>query len=253
MTDGLPVLDWRAFRQHKRGNAAEDYEDAFAGDPATGRFAVADGASEASFAGPWARALAEAFVSTPGKPWQQLDWLAPPRKKWATQVDALALPWYAESKRDDGAFATLLGLVLQPPRGDGPGAWRALAVGDACLFHVRNDRFLTSFPLTGAAEFGNSPRLVCSRAMAGREAEYETARGRWRPEDRFLLMTDALAQWFLEQADRGREPITTIACLLAETDPEAAFPAWVEERRKADGLRNDDVTLLVIDIKGTAP
>jgi len=42
---------WRALGLPKRGHSAEEYEDAFAGDPKVGRFAVADGASESSFAG----------------------------------------------------------------------------------------------------------------------------------------------------------------------------------------------------------
>ena len=31
--------------------------------------------------------------------------------------------------------------------------------------------------------------------------------------------------------------------------PEEAFGAWVEELRSHDGLRNDDVTLLVVDFQ----
>src|SRR5262249_58048077 len=101
---------WHAFHLPKRGNAAEEYEDALAADPATGRFAVADGASESSFAASWARLLVEGFVGTVGKPWQNLDWLDPLRQRWADEVDGLSLPWYAEAKREEGAFATLLGL-----------------------------------------------------------------------------------------------------------------------------------------------
>ena len=59
-------------------------------------------------------------------------------------------------------------------------------------------------------------------------------------------MTDALAQWFLHEVEAGGEAASQIAGVLAEPDPQAAFPGWVETRRAA-GLRNDDVTLLVID------
>ena len=34
-----------------------------------------------------------------------------------------------------------------------PRTWRALAVGDSCLFRVRQGRLLRPFPLAGAAEF----------------------------------------------------------------------------------------------------
>jgi hypothetical protein len=38
-----------------------------------------------------------------------------------------------------------------------------------------------------------------------------------------------------------------VAGLLAVADPEAAFVAWVAGRR-GQGLRNDDVTLLIVDL-----
>jgi hypothetical protein len=240
---------WRGFRLSKRGTADDDYEDAFAGDPHAGRFAVADGASEASFAGLWARALAGGFVNAPGKPWLDLDWLTPLRQEWATQVDALPLPWYAEEKREQGAFATLLGLVLRPPRPGQLGTWRALAVGDSCLVHARGERFLTSFPLTESAEFGTRPALLGSRPPpADRPPPCEHAHGRWHPGDRFLLMTDALAQWFLHEGEKNRRPLEAVEELLAEAAPEEAFAGWVDLRRDHAALRNDDVTLVVIDV-----
>jgi hypothetical protein len=244
-----PVLHWQAFRLPKAGNSTADYEDACAGDGSRGRFAVADGASEASFAGPWARLLVRGFIDAVGKPWRNLDWLGPLRPRWAEEVDGLALPWYAEAKREQGAFATLLGLVLQPPRHGRLGAWRALAVGDCCLFRTRRDRLVRSFPVTRADDFGNQPRLLGSRP-SGADAlnGHVYAAGRWRPGDRFLLMTDALAQWFLRRSEEGHTPCADIASLLAQADPEAAFAGWVEERREQQELRNDDVTLLAVDL-----
>jgi Protein phosphatase 2C len=243
-------LSWLVFHLPKKGNAAADYEDAWAGDPSRGRFAVADGASEASFADVWARLLVEGFVHTDGAPWQDLDWLPPLRRRWALEVDQRPLPWYAEAKRDQGAFATLLGVVFQAPRPDEPGGWRAMAVGDCCLFRTHGSRLLQSFPLTRSAEFGNQPHLLGSRAPTANRADgrCEHARGPWEAGDRFLLMTDALAQWFLRQVEESGQPLADVARLLAESSPAAAFPGWVEERRDRQGLRNDDVTLAVIDL-----
>jgi hypothetical protein len=248
VTDDTLALHWQAFRIPKAGNTPADYEDAFAGDGARGRFAVADGVTEASFAGPWARLLARGFVAAAGKPWRGLDWLAPLRQRWAEDVDGLALSWYAEAKREQGAFATLLGLAFRPPQAGRPGTWRALAVGDCCLFRTRRGRVLKAFPVTHADDFGNEPRLLGSRASRGDCPEQgEQAGGRWRPGERFLLMSDALAQWFLRRTEQGRDPCAAIGALLAEADPEAAFAGWVEERRRGEELHNDDVTLLAID------
>ena len=120
MTPAAPPLPWRAFWTPKRGNTKAEYEDAWAVNRRSSRFAVADGASEASFAALWARLLAETFVAT-RRPWDDFDWLGRTRRRWSAEVDELELPWYAEMKRDQGAFATLLGLSVQAPTIDRPG------------------------------------------------------------------------------------------------------------------------------------
>jgi hypothetical protein len=218
----------------KRGHTADEFEDAFALDAAAGRFAVADGASESSFAGLWARLLVDGFVRpAPG-------WLEAARRSWAAHVDGQPLPWYAEAKRDAGAFATLLGLTLID------GRWHALAVGDACLFQVRGDELIAAFPLRRSTEFGNRPRLLGSRPPgAGDDERHDEGRGDWQAGDRFLLMTDALAQWFLRRHEAGDRPWQELSRLAEAT---AEFAAWVEDRRRQDGLHNDDVTLVVIGL-----
>lgn len=235
-------LTWRAFHVAKAGNADTDYEDAIAADAKSRRFAIADGASEASFAGLWARLLVERFVSSPDKPWRGLDWIEPVRETWAREVDGMALPWYAEDKREIGAFATFLGFTARR-RADGTRIWRAIAVGDACLFHMRGDAVKRTFPMTQSADFGNQPDLIGSRRA--NEAQMQKASGRWRPNDRFLLMTDALAQWFLLGLEQDQDPLGQIRSLLAN---EQDFAGWVEERRRQSSLRNDDVTLIVVDL-----
>jgi hypothetical protein len=243
MSRNIPRLSWHGFHTHKRGNAPDEYEDAFAGDAATARFAVADGASESSFTATWAKLLVEGFVAAKGRSWRDLGWLGPPRQYWAEDVDPRPLPWYAEEKRDQGAYATLLGVAFAR------GSWRAIAVGDSCLFRLRGKKLLRPFPLMGSSDFGNQPALLGSR---GRPSDTPQgicrARGKWRPGDRFVLMTDALAEWMLRRNEQEQRPAKDIDQLLAEPASQDAFAAWVEERRNGQGLRNDDVTLLVIDL-----
>jgi hypothetical protein len=232
---------WTVRHAPKRGHSAAEYEDAWAASPEVGRFAVADGASEASYSGLWARLLAEAFVAA-RRPWDGFDWLAEPRRRWSTEVDGLELSWYAEMKREQGAFATLLGLAVRPPRRGEPGRWRALAVGDSCLIRMRPGGHPRAFPLTRSEDFGNQPRLLASRPGKGPEPVLE--RGVCRAGDRLFLMTDALAQWFLLRCERDGTPWEELERLLAE--PNDAFAPWIEDRRDRDGLRNDDVTLLAV-------
>jgi Protein phosphatase 2C len=234
-------LPWRALRTPKRGHTDAEYEDAWAANPQAGRFAVADGASETSYAELWARFLAESFVAA-RQPWETQDWLSGPRQRWSAAVDGLDLPWYGEMKREQGAFATLLGLAVRSPAPHQPGRWRALAVGDSCLVRCRNGQRPRSFPLSKSAEFGNQPRLLGSRP--GLTPAPALASGSCRPGDRLFLMTDALAQWFLLRCEKHRRPWNHFQRLLAE--PDEAFAAWIEKRRDHDDLRNDDVTLLAI-------
>jgi hypothetical protein len=248
MPTEIPSLRWHVFHTHKRGNTPDEYEDAFAGDSAKGRFAIADGASESSFAERWANLLVQGFCSAEHGRWSRLDWLGPARQRWAVEVDSRPIPWYAEEKREQGAYATLLGIAFDSSQQDG--AWRALAIGDSCLFRVRAGKLKKSFPLARSSDFGNLPVLLGSRERAADTPiqGIRRARGRWRPGDRLLLATDALAEWLLRRNESGQQPANDIELVLTESAIQDAFAGWIEERRDRQGLRNDDVTLVVIDL-----
>ncbi len=236
-------LPWRVLHVPKRGNTAEEYEDAWAADPARRRFAVADGASEASYSGLWAQLLTAAFVAT-RRPWDDAGWLDEPRRAWSAQVDELDLSWYAEMKRAQGAYAAFLGLSLRLPGSATSGRWRALAVGDSCLLRVRPGRPLHAFPLQRSDEFGNQPHLLGSRST--NPPAFAHDRGSCLPGDRLYLMTDAVAQWFLVNCERGDKPWDDLEPLLADPEGQDAFATWVDAQRDQDELRNDDVTVLAV-------
>jgi hypothetical protein len=242
MLPAAAILHCTAYRLPKQGNTEAECEDAYAADPQIGRFAIADGASESAFARPWAEALAAGFVAHPG-PWS--GWLPAARAAWHKRFESDSMSWYAEAKFQDGAFATLLGLALcRSPRRDGRLRWRALAVGDCCLFQLRGDRLRRAFPVTRSTDFDNRPALLGSRSALPHSPPCKRcrARGVWRPGDVFLLMTDALAQWFLREVEDGERPWI----LLASAQDEAAFSALVEQLRASRRLRNDDTSLLWI-------
>src|SRR5439155_1590574 len=125
----------KAFWLPKDGSTEGEYEDAFFprhSSSFTGerlRFAIADGATEASFSKLWARMLVRAFgrrvINFP----LTTAALAPLRELWAASVHKKTLPWYAEEKAASGAFSALVGLELkEDPASDEPGqTWRAMA------------------------------------------------------------------------------------------------------------------------------
>ena len=66
--------------------------------------------------------------------------------------------------------------------------------------------------------------------------------------DALYLMTDALAEWFLRQFAAGGRPWKDIDGLS-----EASFADWVQAQRKNRRLKNDDVTLVKIQMGVTQP
>lgn len=250
------TLHFRMFALPKRGNSVEEYEDAWAADPQRGRFAIADGASESSFASVWARLLVEGFVQTPVKqPGKWEDWIPELQRRWAEEIgDRATSSWYAEEKFEQGAFAAFLGLVLSH-RVSKSGIhrtkwWKAIAIGDSCLFQVREDHLLKAFPVKHSKEFSNNPRLVGSRNDPHTVLPQKEVReqGDWAPEDRFWLMTDALAQWFLEEHEAGEKPWQPLQTLLEASNRDQAFASWVNQLRDQGKLRNDDVSLVAVSL-----
>src|SRR6185369_12789254 len=117
-----------------------------------------------SFSGLWARLLVNAYG---GGRLTEATWnddLSGIRRVWQRAVGQKPLPWYAEEKLRLGAFSSLTGLTLFPPAetdGNG-GVFKALSIGDSCLFQVRAGRLIWSFPFTTAEEFNSRPLLISS-------------------------------------------------------------------------------------------
>jgi serine/threonine protein phosphatase PrpC len=224
----------------KAGNAAQEYEDAYALEEAALRYAVADGASETSFAKQWAEMLVDRFVREPPAPESLREWVAPMQAAWAGANKPKATAWYAEEKARDGAFSSLLGVAIDH------GRWRAMAIGDSCLFLVRSGKLVRAFPLERAAAFNNRPLLLSSVARANQRVweEVRLDEGELQGKDLLLLMTDALAQWFLVEAELGRRPWAA----LARAATQEAFCAFVDMLRSGGALRNDDTTLVRVEV-----
>src|SRR5205809_470835 len=100
----------------KAGNSIDEYEDAcwpiepLCIDVTDFRCAIADGATETSFADIWARLLTENYRHM--NPADLIDILPGLQHIWLEQVSTKTLPWYAAEKVKDGAFSTLLGLTI---------------------------------------------------------------------------------------------------------------------------------------------
>lgn len=243
----LPNTD--VFWVPKEGNKPEEYEDAFAVNPEKGRFAIADGATESAFARQWACILTEAAMNSTPKPGTALiRWLKPLQCRWHDGIDWETLPWFSFEKARQGAFSSLLTLELQESRPKKPSEaiyhWRALAIGDSCLFHLRDNTLLVAFPLTHADEFGSHPALLSSNPNknSGVWEEVCIAKGDCQPGSLFILATDAFSHWFLAECEHGGKPWDALQGLSSQEE----FQEWVTTLRRAQMMRNDDVTVVLI-------
>lgn len=247
----------QAYRLPKAGNAWDEYEDACwpadAVDEETDRssYAVADGATETSFSGIWARLLVEAYgsgsVARRGLP-RSLPRL---QQQWRVLVGDRPLPWYAQQKLQSGAFSSLLGLTIYEPPARPPdrSLWKTTGVGDSNLFQVRDDHLAVAFPIARSQDFNSRPHLLSTDPgrNASLAAHTRFHHGRAAPGDVFYLMTDAIACWFLLEVERGGKPWRDFDDILASPDAQT-IDAWIAERRRSGDLRNDDVTVLRVEV-----
>lgn len=247
----------QAFWSPKVGNQESEYEDAFWPDHPiiseknnTFRFAVADGATETSFSAVWAKQLVRAFGRGELDGSEMSQTLNALRERWIKIVSRKPLPWYAEEKIRSGAFAAILGLILSDPSKAGEdGKWHAIAIGDSCLVQLRGKEFVRAFPIQSAAQFGNNPMLLGTK-ISQEETESQmltSTEGMWRSGDSIYLMTDAIACWFLTQTETGHVPARELQDLSEGKSKH--FHTWLNDMRERKAIRNDDVTLVRIEIE----
>jgi hypothetical protein len=257
----------------KKGNSMEEYEDAYGCTDDGSFFAIADGATESSFAEVWAQVLTRQFVEAP-PPFppdsgSMEQWLQPLQKEWHANINWERLPWYAEEKARLGAFAAMLGmkfLAAQAVEDDSvmskvffmfkkaavmKNKWQAVALGDCNLFLIRGNALALAFPLLRAEQFNSRPMLVGSNPARNKSLwpEMRFMEGEYLDQDLFILATDAIAKWFLERHEAGGKPWTTLLALKNDSD----FATFVSDLREKSQIRNDDTTVIMFRWKESAP
>jgi hypothetical protein len=245
------------FHRPKRGSTAVEWEDGAGfdpGDPEVGRkprCAVFDGATEAYDSVRWVAQLVESFLGLDHRPAPQLDpaamdsWFAYVQQRWVDRAPQTFASVFEERKfQQEGSFATMLGCELD--LGERP-CWRAVALGDAVLFHVRDGQLVEEFPSIGAGGFGIDPDGVYTQPsqLPRMRTGLRFGAGVIEPGDQLLLCTDALAAWAMRSATATRRPPWAT---LAAIEHPAAFAALVSEQLSTRAMKNDDVTLLRVGV-----
>ncbi|MEU7049312.1 hypothetical protein ACF1GS_34445 [Streptomyces eurythermus] len=276
-------IDSQCFLVPKAGSLREECEDAThltsSPDGHSVFAAVSDGASESLLSGAWARKLVRGAVASMAAADDRRhdrensgagsfveDLLARTVDQWdgyiaEYQAERAArgrpITWYEQPGLDKGAFATLVAVHLraaaaapEDPAAPRPWSWHAFALGDSCLFHLREGRLIASFPIADGEGFGITPQLLGSR---NRDAALitdraSTATGELRADDELLLATDALAAWLLSHPELASGGTGKQLGKLADLGEET-FTEWVLSERDKSRMRNDDVALIRMRVK----
>ena len=249
-TDSFMVLQVQKFLLPKDGAEAAECEDAIGVNVAAGRFAVADGATEAFDARSWAHLLAEGWVACePALLTAEAfgAWVAGQGTALHETWQGRTLSWYAEEKARRGSFAAFVG--VQVDLTNGAPRWTAIALGDSCLIQRRGASILTALPVADHREFTSTPLLVPSRGEL-HEATLKQTRvesGQCEPADVLWLMSDATAEWFLRQACAGDGVLDELDRLIA-CDRASDLVALFQQERRARKIKDDDVAVVRIHI-----
>lgn len=150
-----------------------------------------------------------------------------------------------------GSFSAMVVLELfdRDAAMAGTRTWNAIALGDSCVFHIRADQVLQAIPLTSSSQFNSRPYLISTQPDQDRELQdrWVTASGEWHVDDCFFLMSDALAAWFLKSIEEGSKPWRLLGD-LGTLDQRTSFADLIKELRSTNQIRNDDVTLLRVNV-----
>lgn len=214
---------------------------------------VADGATEGVLAGEWANITLKSLSKAAGAihtPDDVMPHLNEAVQTWGrfkrlstvngTKPLTVLPAWLEDEAVARGAFATACVAWFSDD-----GEWNGAAIGDSCLFHLRQDELVKAWPLSTSSEFNNNPYLVSSEAAFNVDLakHIKICGSRWEREDHFYFATDALACWILKRYENQDSPWTKLASFDAIAAPEE-FSEFVKNLREAGEIRNDDTTLV---------
>lgn len=257
-------LTTSSFITSKKGETAADCQDAKEQNEDIDRYAVADGATLSLFPKKWAELLVKYFCEpNPRGPSLALEeenweeWIEPIQQEW--------LQWVSETvqetktyilvdrlSRRESALSTFIGLEFDVNEGK----WRALIQGDSCLFHQSGAEF-KSYLLEKLEDFQYRPKSFASfpkdNPVGGDPDFIPDNTSKANPGDLFILATDALAKWIVQQNAAGN--LDEALNRLKQIETQEQFDKFVNLARDCEDIRlvNDDVTLMLISVEEVKP
>ena len=237
------------YKLPKAGNTTDECEDAYSIKTTRQslKVFVADGATESSFAKEWANLLSKDLTNIRSFSFKSFAKRLPKiRGQWKEKVNKKPLPWYAEIKLEKGAFSSIVGLWINYKKA----FFNCFAIGDCCIFHLRGGSIIKSFPIENEVEFSSNPFLVSTKKDDDDilfKHFRELKKQKIIKGDYLFVMSDALACWFMNKTNENDKP-WNILIGFAEDSSHNKFEEWLQIKREEKEIKNDDTTLLTIEI-----
>lgn len=253
-------ISWFSYSIPKAGNKDSENEDAVFPTVGIGHnghnelstFIVADGATQTSFSGLWANYLTKNCSQSKLSEFNFLQAVGKAQEEWHQALQDAELPWHAVEKFRLGAFSALAWLEIQyfPVHPVYGFTWRALAVGDCCLFIARNQEIYLSLPLQDPGDFKNTPILIPSKSerMESIKGKIQTSRGSLIMGDQLILASDAISSWIMRRSQTDRLELLKMIRSIKNAKNGSGFSYWINGLRKSGELKNDDTSLILIEL-----
>lgn len=237
------------FSTSKRGEGRHAIEDSISVDLQSGRFAVSDGVSRSFLPKVWSNILTQAWVSAdnvedfPSN--EVFEQFCQERNRIFALLDEDTRMDYDDLERKyQTASATFCGVEIHY------GKLKWVIIGDSCLFLLPKGEHplcVSSHPMPTDNEghispyFDNTPFQV----LANGNVYGEWIRGERTFENGiFLLMSDAMSEWFINAHNNGNNPLEQLQAL---TDDDS-FEQWVDEQFNIGLLRSDDESVIIVQL-----
>lgn len=237
----------KGFISPKEAELFYDCADRYAINQEHNKFAISDGVSKSFFPKVWADTLVNNWVE---KEWEsdenyieycQGDWL----QKVTEIVNKPETKWFTKNafNRKEAGLATFVGLQFY--KKSKKWYWKANALGDSFLFFVPSklkDFETEVLKLSSKPEpivFDNFPDYLSS--IGNKHHGKKQPKGEALTEGTFFLMTDALAEWFINEQ---RNAIHKTEVWQSQLD----FERFIAEERLSK-LGNDDSAILIIKVE----
>jgi serine/threonine protein phosphatase PrpC len=206
--------------------------------------ALSDGAGTASFSRQWSSALTKWLVENPITDFTEcavLAWFENSAKNlykaWRDHIPPFdELPYYGQNSLMEGSQATLLYVRVEQD------LLKVFAVGDSCLYLVREGELITAFPISASEDFNYSPALIhtSTRILPNNQGALKFFQAECHPGDWIFMATDALACWIQTQVESGQ----SVWDELVKIRDDHSLTDLVRRLRQEKSIHNDDVTLI---------